>query len=226
MRRLLCLCAMLWGASALAQEPPSEFAPLPAQQPPAAVPAPPPPPQPPPAATLPPPLPLPPPPVQEAPVEDAGRSGFSVRLSLGGTYRNLYGIHFGGGDAAILLGGQKNHVGFFADLEGFLGMTASGLLTSNFQVGFIVEGEIGRLRIGGGVLLGWLFIRRITTDGYLFDFTVGPALHGSYDLIRWDGHGFYVFARAAADWLLFATNTLNTGTPLMPRVSAGLGIRY
>jgi hypothetical protein len=219
MKRALCFCLLWWGSVAAAQEPSAQYAPLPPQPVPAPTLAPPPPP--------PPVQEAPPAPAPEAPPASDSHSGFSARLSLGGTYRNLYGIHFGGGDATVLLGGQtKKHVGFYADIEGFLGTTKFGLTTSNFQLGFITEGEIGRLRIGGGVLFGWLIVRRITTDGTMFDFTVGPSLQGSFDIVRFEGHGFFVFAKGGLDWLVFATNSRNTGTPVMARVSAGLGIRY
>jgi len=188
----------------------------------------------------PPPLPPPPPPIQDVaapplPREEAPpptsssdeHAGFSARIGVGGTYRSLYGITFGGAELDVMIGGQtRKHIGFYLDLGGFVGATEFGLVTSNLQLGFYTEGEIGRLRLGGGILFGGLLIRRVTNDSTIFDFTVGPALQGSFDIVRWDGHGFYVFAKAGVDWLVMATNDSNTGTPLMGRLTGGLGVRY
>ncbi len=169
--------------------------------------------------------PPPPPPAAEAPVHEP-RTGFSVKLSLGGTYRNLYGIHLGGGDLELSLGGQTRGAAFYADIDVFLGSTVSGLTTSDVMIGFRAEGRIGsRLRIGGGASVSLLIVRRITTESAIFDFTLGPALHASFDVVQWEDTALYVGLRGGIGWLVFASGR-NSGIPLMGNATAALGFRY
>ena len=210
MTRALLACALLClAAPSFAQT----FEPTP-------LPLPPPPPI---ETTVTPAVPAPPPP-QEAPPEK--RSGFSLKLSLGGTYRVLYGIHFGGGDLALSLGGQTKAAAFYAHLALFLGSTAFGLTTSDIQIGFAAEARVGqRFRVGGGAGFSLLMIRRITSQSTIFDFTVGPAIQSSYDLVQWEDSAFYVALRLAMEWLVLA-NENNNGIPLMGLATLGGGFRY
>ncbi|MGC4122975.1 MAG: hypothetical protein QM765_52080 [Myxococcales bacterium] len=168
---------------------------------------------------------LPPPPPPEAPAPQRS-TGFSLKFALGGTYRNLYGIHFGGGDLALDLGGQTKGAAFYFDLALFVGSTASGLTTSDVMLGFRAEGRIGsRLRIGGGASVSVLIVRRITTESAILDFTVGPALHASFDVVQWEDSALYVGAKGGFGWLVMASDH-NSGTPLMANATVGLGFRY
>ncbi|HEY3450197.1 MAG TPA: hypothetical protein VGK67_27835 [Myxococcales bacterium] len=172
---------------------------------------------------LPPTLPPSPAPLTPAPER---RTGFSLKMGLGGTYRNLYGIHFGGGDLALSLGSQTKGAAFYSDLALFVGSTASGLTTSDIMVGFRAEGRIGaRLRIGGGASFSLLIIRRITNESTIFDFTVGPAVHATFDLAQWDDAALYVGLKGGFGWLALASNE-NSGMPLMGNATLGLGFRY
>lgn len=183
-----------------------------------------PPPPPPPPVVIAQPLPPPPPPPPLEP-EPRRKGGFSAKLSLGGTYRLLYGISFGGADLGISLGGQTPRAAFYANLGVFLGSTLSGLTTSDVQVGFTAEGLIGeRLRLGGGAQISLLLIRRITNESTIFDFTVGPVLLASFDLVRWDDAAFFVGLRGGAGWLVMA-NDDNSGVPFMGHASLNLGFR-
>lgn len=172
-------------------------------------------------------LPPAPPPEAPEPAEPQQRTGFSLKIAAGGTYRNLYGIHFGGGDLALSLGGQTKGAAFYADLALFVGSTASGLTTSDIMVGFRAEGRIlSRLRVGGGATLSLLVVKRITSDSSIFDFTAGPALHVSFDLVQWEeGSALYVVGKGGFGWLVLS-NSHNSGLPLMANGTVGLGFRY
>lgn len=175
-------------------------------------------------ATMPAPL-APAPQPEEAP-EPEKRTGFSLKIALGGTYRNLYGIHFGGGDLALSLGGQTKGAAFYADLSAFVGSTISGLTTSDLMIGFRAEGRIlSRLRIGGGATISLLVIKRITSDSSIFDFTLGPALHVSFDVVQFEDSALYVIAKGGFGWLVLS-NSHNSGLPLMGNGTVGMGFRY
>lgn len=162
----------------------------------------------------------PPPPVLVAPApQPERRTGFSVKVGLAGTYRNLYGIHFGGGDLSLSLGGQTRGAAFYADLGAFLGRTAFGLSTTDYQLGFSMEGRVGnRFRLGGGAILSVLSIQRVTESYTISTLTLGPQLHGSFDLVRWDDSALFVGLKGRLQW--FGSSSL------MGAASLGLGFRY
>ena len=184
--------------------------------------------------SLPPP---PPPPVGVAPTPATApsaepepakerKTGFSFKMSLAGSYRILYGIHFGGGDLALALGGQTKGAAFYANLQLFLGSTAFGLTTSDLQIAFAAEGRIGdRFRVGGGAGFSLLMIRRITREDTIFDFTVGPQLHSTFDLVQWDDAALFLQLKLGFEWLVMA-NDGNAGIPLMGAAMLGIGFRY
>ncbi len=167
-------------------------------------------------------------PVASLPVEPApappSRSRFSAKLFAGPSLRQLYGIGFYGADFGVGLGADLGSFGVHGVLEGFAGSTTFGLLTGQFRWGVTFEGRVDRLRFGGGPMFGSMWVRRITRGTSIQDFTFGPTLHLTVDIVRFGEHALYAGARGEIDFLLFATSG-NAGTPLMGELTLLLGLR-
>ena len=119
---------------------------------------------------------------------------------------------------------DSNSFGIHGVVEGFVGSSAFGLLTGQLRYGVSFEGHFDRLRFGGGPMFGTMWVRRITRGNNIQDFTVGPSLHLTVDLVRFGERAFYAGARGEIDFLLFATSQ-NTGVPLMGELLLFLGVR-
>jgi hypothetical protein len=154
----------------------------------------------------------------------SSRARMTAAFYGGPSLRELYGIAFFGGDFGVAFGGDWSNFGLRGVVEGFAGTTTFGLLTGQLRWGVTTEGRIDRFRFGGGLTPGFLFVRRITKSTTLTDFTLGPELHFSVDVVRWNEHALYLAIRGNLDFLMLAIGS-NAGTPIMGELSVLLGIR-
>lgn len=114
------------------------------------------------------------------------------RLSLGGAYRNTYGIHFFGGELLGGIGVERPDLIAFGQLSAFVGTSEAGLFTSHVRLGPAVEWTFGRVHVGGGAEIGLCFIRRTTSGDLMTSFSLGLAPALGVDLSQWEGGAFYV----------------------------------
>ncbi len=134
----------------------------------------------------------------------AASTTFSAELSLGASARTIYGSPTGGGEFDLALGGQRGRFAGYFTIGNFFGATRFGLLTTHHQFGALLEGVLGRVRVGGGFQTGPLTVRRATNSDLLVDGSAGLYGQLSVDLMR-SPQSIFLVARIGVDTLWFHT---------------------
>jgi hypothetical protein len=150
-----------------------------------------------------------------APPDALPRTALHVLASGGASYRRLYAMPFATGVATVGVGSDSEHLGLWAhgDYEG--GRLDHGLGLRIIRVGGGADWIVGRLRLGGGVDLSSVSVRRATNGTTIDQFGPGVFAGSSVDLVAFRDHALVLGARGDFDVL---AHTLGA--------SGSLGLRF
>ena len=127
-------------------------------------------------------------------------TSFASELSLGGALRTLYQTPVGGGELNLAIGGERDVVAGYFTISTFVGATPLRLLTAQFQFGGLVQARLGRVRVGGGISIGAMVVRRVTTEDLIDSFVAGVFAQASVDLVT-QPQPIFLVLRLGADTL-------------------------
>lgn len=153
-------------------------------------------PAPPPATTTPAPASSGPTPEEEAKL---GKIKPSFRGQLGYQYTHMYGVPINAGRLRLGVGLQNDSMGHYMTFSSMVGETETSRRAWDLRVGY--EGELrlaGIVRLGAGLEIGYVFIRRASIDERMWALGIGAHIHGSVDALTWgfrDDHALYIDAR-------------------------------
>jgi hypothetical protein len=138
----------------------------------------------------------------------------SVKVALGGDYRNLYGVPVYGGDAHVALGIRTALVDVYG-MAGFtVGETPYGLTTTIYELGCSFERRFGALALGLPVRPSYIRISRVTTSGALDSIGIGVGPFVGVDLFSSQGHAIFLAASMNLDEYIVGSSTFAWGPTL------------
>lgn len=123
----------------------------------------------------------------------------SFRGQLGYQYTHMYGVPINAGRLRLGVGLQNDSMGHYLTASSMVGETETGRRAWDLRVGY--EGELrlaGIVRLGAGLEIGYVFIRRASIDERMWALGIGAHVHGSVDALSWgfrDDHALYIDAR-------------------------------
>ncbi|MEZ4258450.1 MAG: hypothetical protein R3B36_05255 [Polyangiaceae bacterium] len=134
--------------------------------------------------------------------DDDGPSKPSLKLELGGSLRRLHDFGVTGLDWRFGVGAQNKAFGHYATVGGLWGATSERLRTCSVMAGYNFDFRfVEVLRLGVGLELGYLWVRRASVDTRMFALGAGGYFHLSADLAPLDKEGrraLYVDVRMQA----------------------------
>jgi hypothetical protein len=147
------------------------------------------------------------------PVEAPDSRSHPVGSLAGGyAYQTLYGVTMTGGVLDVAAGLRVGNFAYCGEAELLVGSTRFGLRTTAANLGFLIDGRIGLVRLGGGARVGVFDVIRVTPGNPLFAFTAGVYVRGAVDVIRFgsdpDGGGIFVFVKGSGDLADFVSTVL------------------
>jgi hypothetical protein len=151
-------------------------------------------------------------PVPRAPAPVENR--FSIKVSLGGDYRSLYGVPIYGGDARLGLGLETGLFTVYGTAGLTLGTTQYGLTTTIVDLGCSFERRFGPVTLGLPFRPSYLRVGRVTTSGALDSVGVGIAPLVGLDLFSSEGHVLFLAASMNLDEYLVGSNAFAWGPSL------------
>lgn len=124
-----------------------------------------------------------------APEQDKGwyadQRGFVFKLDVGGAYRRLYEVNFGGGVTTLTLGGLSPAGGFMAALSVLTGESDQGLGTRQLVHSFRWQmPPVPDVHLGAGFRTSYFAIQRASADDLLEAVGLGGEVFGAYDFYR------------------------------------------
>jgi hypothetical protein len=137
-----------------------------------------------------------------APVENR----FSLKVALGGDYRDLYGVPIYGGDAHLSIGAEMGLYAVYGTAGLTLGTTQYGLGTTIIDLGCSFERRFDRFTLGLPLRPSYLRIARATTGGALDSLGIGIAPFVGFDLIASEGHVLFLAASLNLDEYLVGSS--------------------
>lgn len=123
----------------------------------------------------------------------------SFRGQLGYQYTQMFGVPINAGRLRLGVGLQNDVMGHYMTFSSMVGETETGRRAWDLRVGY--EGDLrlaGIVRLGAGLELGYVFIRRASIDERMWALGIGAHVHASIDALTWgfrDDHALYVDAR-------------------------------
>lgn len=126
----------------------------------------------------------PPPETSSPPARAKDGNVHSIKLEAGGALRKLEGVGFLGMDYRGSFGAENEDVGHYGHVAFVWGATSEKLRTYGVNAGYSFDARIEFLRLGFGVQLGYLWVRRATLDAHLAAFGAGAFGHMSADLVK------------------------------------------
>jgi hypothetical protein len=123
----------------------------------------------------------------------------SFRGQLGYQYTHMFGVPINAGRLRLGVGLQNDDMGHYMTFSSMVGETETGRRAWDLRVGY--EGELrlaGIVRLGAGLEIGYVFVRRASIDERQWALGIGAHVHGSVDALTWgfrDDHALYVDAR-------------------------------
>jgi hypothetical protein len=147
------------------------------------------------------------------------RGGVFASIDLGYAHQSLYTVQMNAIDLTGVLAVEKHGWDVGALLEVSPGWTHAGLQTTMIMLGPLFEAHVGRLRLGGGIRLGFFSVSRATADGALMATAVDLYARLSLDLLYLDDGEHSALFLAGKGSYGTVGDTLSTGT-------LGLGVRF
>jgi hypothetical protein len=141
-------------------------------------------------------------------------NGFSLKVALGGDYRDLFGIPIYGGDARLALGGQIGAFAAYGAASLTLGKTQYGLGTTIIQLGGSIERRFDRVALGLVLTPSYLRVNRVTANAAFDSLGVGAAPFVSVDLVSSGGHTLYLAGSVDLDEYLVGSTSFMWGPTL------------
>lgn len=145
-----------------------------------------------------------------APVENR----FSLKVALGGDYRDLYGVPIYGGDAHLSIGAEMGLYAVYGTAGLTLARTEYGLGTTVIDLGCSVERRFDRFTVGLPLRPSYLRIARVTTSGALDSLGIGIAPFVGFDLVSSEGHTLFLAASLNLDEYLVGSSSFAWGPSL------------
>lgn len=157
-------------------------------------------------------------------------SRLGLEVSAGFSYRYLYEASFLGAQVELRVGSRTDRAKLFYSLRVFGGQGLPGLATVTISSGFVGQGRIGRVYLGGGAHAG-LFFASGPVTGMRSDQTLGASLDLDVAVMQWGRRELLVGVTGAVDLLLgsqlgtYPHSNQNTGIPVMATgvLHAGFG---
>ena len=126
-------------------------------------------------------------------------SQFSLKLTLGGDYRSLFGVPIYGGDGSLGLGVKMGATAIYGTVGVLVGSTEGGLSTMIYEIGCSFEHRIDRFAFGLVLRPSYLHIDRVTSTGYLDSLGFGAAPFVGFDLLAYEEHVLFLSASVNLD---------------------------
>jgi hypothetical protein len=107
----------------------------------------------------------------------------------------IYDISESQGNFHIGGGAHTNRLAFYGYFDLLYGSTSAGLRVYDGSLGAGADGRINRFRIGGGMFIGSIWIRRTTFDDNVHAYSTGMFAHASADIYNFgfrDDHAVFV----------------------------------
>jgi hypothetical protein len=126
----------------------------------------------------------------------------AIKAQLGYQYARMYGIPIQAGRFRLGVGAQNDVQAHYFTFSSFIGATETERRIWDLRVGY--EGElrlVGILRLGLGLEMGYVFVRRASIDERMWALGIGAQAHVGLDAVTWgprDDHALYVEARIEA----------------------------
>ena len=156
----------------------------------------------------------------EAPDRPRLPSRLEPHLALGPSVRTLYGDPLGAATLELGLGGATGRFAWAIATDFSLGATAFGVRFEELHQGPYFEYRRDRLRVGGGLNAGFLWLHRVSRDRTAMLLTVVTYPQLSWDLTRLAGaQSIYLVARPALG-IFFGD-----GPQFTFNLFAGIGVR-
>jgi hypothetical protein len=141
---------------------------------------------------------------QELEQEEKKKGEFkpAIKAQLGYQYARMYGVPINAGRFRLGVGAQNDVQAHYFTFSSFIGATETERRIWDLRVGY--EGElrlVGILRLGLGLEMGYVFVRRASIDERMWALGIGAQAHVGLDAVTWgprDDHALYVEARIEA----------------------------